>query len=206
VSREIDELASGAESILRRRPSDEQLDSFRKYLEILQKWQKVHRLVGSGEPSWIVRHLFLDSLLFLRLLPGKPGSVADLGSGAGVPGIPIKIVRPEIDITLIESRERRVSFLSAVVRELRLEGASVVRARAEEMTSEQGVPFDVVLMRCAGDPGELMPIAARLAVPGGMVIASGPPTKRPIEHGKWVEVPGVGGSGTRRFAVLRVPG
>jgi len=131
--------------------------------------------------------------------------MADLGSGAGLPGIPIKIVRPELRVTLIESRERRASFLAAVIRELELQGCRVVADRAE-VAADVAV-YDAVVMRCAGDLEELVPVAARLTKPGGSVIASGPPRVRaaplPSMPLEWVEVPRA--IGTRRFAVYRKP-
>ena len=103
----LEALSRGAEAILGRRLSEAERDSFAKYLSLLLKWQKSHRLVGSDEPMWIVEHLFLDSLLFLKLLPASCRKLADVGSGAGLPGLPIKIVRRELDVLLVESRRRR---------------------------------------------------------------------------------------------------
>jgi 16S rRNA (guanine527-N7)-methyltransferase len=158
--------------------------------------------VGSIDPAWINEALFLDSLLFLRVLPPAVRSVADLGSGAGLPGIPIKIVRPEIEVALVESRERRTSFLSAVVRELRLPGIRVLNERAEDLVDEAGPRFGAVLMRCAGDPGRLLPLATRLVYPGGTVIAAGPPERQELPLGQWVEIAGVRRGQMRRFAVV----
>jgi 16S rRNA (guanine527-N7)-methyltransferase len=152
---------------------------------------------------WIVEHLFLDSLLFLRLLPLTTRALVDLGSGAGMPGVPIKIVR-DVEVTLVESRRRRASFLSAVVRELALGQTRVVAERIESRLPDLEGRFDAVVMRCAGDIGEMMPLAARLLVPGGVVIASGPPEPRPLALGEWVVVPGLRPPSTRRFAVHRV--
>ena len=153
---------------------------------------------------WIVEHLFLDSLLFLRLLPLTARALVDLGSGAGMPGVPIKIVRGDIEVTLVESRRRRASFLSAVVRELGLAQTRVVADRIESRLTDLEGRFDAVVMRCAGDVGEMMPLAARLLVPGGVVIASGPPEPRPLALGEWVVVQGLRPHSTRRFAVHRV--
>lgn len=161
--------------------------------------------MGSAEPAWIIENLFLDSLLFLRVLPERFESLADVGSGAGVPGVPIKIVRPAIALTLIESRQRRVSFLSTVVRELALERASVASARAEDVAAERPGAFDAVVMRCAGDFSTLAPAAARLVRAGGVLVASGPPERRPLALGEWVEVAGVPSGRPRRFAVYRRP-
>ena len=180
-----------------------ELDLFFRYFALLVKWQRSHRLIGSSDEMWIVEHLFLDSLLFLRLLPSTARTLVDLGSGAGMPGVPIKIVRSEVDVTLVESRRRRASFLSAVVRELQLDQAHVVADRIESRMSELEGRFDAVVMRCAGDVGEIIPLASRLLAPGGLVIASGPPEARPLNQGDWVVVPGLRPSSTRRFAVYR---
>jgi len=203
VTRALETLARDAPHSVGRPLTALELGAFEKYLDLLQRWQKSQRLVGSSEPRWVVENLFLDSLLFLQLLPGGIDSLADLGSGAGLPGIPIKIVRPGIVVTLIESRERRASFLAAVVRELRLEHVRVVNARAEQAAAKEPSSFKAVVMRCAGDLSDVMPVAARLAAPGGVVIATGPPATRPLPMGTWCEVPGVRGGRTRRFAVYR---
>src|SRR5215208_2420874 len=116
---------------LRRPLSDEEGAQFSKYLNILTKWQKTHRLIGSVQPSWVVTNIFLDSLCFLELMPSGVSRVADVGSGAGVPGIPMAIVRPDVTFSLIEARERRASFLSTVVRELELAHVEVVARRLE---------------------------------------------------------------------------
>ena len=115
-------LSVGARRILGRALDQSEEGRFDKYLTLLIKWSSVHRLVGWTEPVWIVENLFLDSLLFLKVLPDTVRSLMDLGSGAGIPGVPLKIVRRHLQVTLLEARERRVSFLSTVVRELGLEG------------------------------------------------------------------------------------
>ena len=197
----LDALARGARAILGRSLTGPERDLFTNYLNLLRKWQKSQRLIGSAEPGWIVEKLFLDSLLFLRVLPARLGSLLDLGSGAGLPGIPIKIVRPEIQLVLLESRQRRASFLSNAVRELALERVSVVSGRAEEFAEELGERFDAVVMRCTGDVERLFPVAARFVMPGGLVVASGPPRQRSLSLGEWVTVRAGEGGKTRRFAV-----
>lgn len=199
----LDALTRGARAILGRPLTAIESNAFSKYLDLLIKWQRSQRLIGSAEPGWIIENLFLDSLLFLEVLPGHFRSLLDLGSGAGLPGIPIKIVRPEIELVLLEARQRRVSFLSSVVREIALERVSVVGGRAEEFAEELAGRFDAVVMRCAGDVEKLFPIAAQLVVPGGLVAASGPPRQRRLSRGEWLTV-ATGASGkTRKFAVYR---
>ena len=196
-------LAQGAASVLGRPLTSHELDLFSRYLALLLKWQGSHRLIGSSDEMWIVEHLFLDSLLFLRLLPSTTRTLVDIGSGAGMPGVPIKIVRGDVEVALVESRRRRASFLSAVVRELALSQVQVVADRIESRLPDMEGRFDAVVMRCAGDVGELMPVAARLLTPQGLVVASGPPEPRPLRQGEWVVVPGLRPSSTRRFAVCR---
>lgn len=203
MTRERDILAAGAQSILGRPLGVLELKAFDKYLVLLQKWQRVHRLVGSVEAEWIVENLFLDSLLFLRVLPPDLVAIADVGSGAGFPGIPMKIVLPDLDITLIESRQRRASFLIAAMRELGLARARVVSARVEDVPEGLLGAFEAVVMRCAGGVEELLPSVFRLVSPGGMVVCSGPPARKPLQGGEWVEVQGYKPGRTRLFAVFR---
>ncbi|HET9480927.1 MAG TPA: RsmG family class I SAM-dependent methyltransferase, partial [Candidatus Polarisedimenticolia bacterium] len=99
------------------------------------KWATSQRLVASQDPAWIAESLIADSLLFLKLIPGDARTLLDVGSGAGIPGIPIKIVRPEIAVTLLDSRLRRASFLRAVVRELQLVHTEVVDQRLEALSA-----------------------------------------------------------------------
>ena len=194
-------LSSGAERILGRPLSKRERADFDNYLKLLLKWQKAHRLVGSSDPMWIVEHLFLDSLLFLKVLPPSVQSLADVGSGAGLPGLPIKIVKNHLQVIMIESRRRRAMFLTSVIRTLGLAGARVLEGRAESFLPELEGRIDAVVMRCAGDVGEMIPAVTPLVSALGMVVASGPPQPRPLPYGRWVTVPGVGPGTLRRFAV-----
>lgn len=200
----LDALASGGAAILGRPLGGTELQSFEKYLKLLQKWQKSQRLVGSADAAWLVENVILDSLLFLKVLPPSIASLADVGSGAGLPGLPIKIVRPELRVTLIESRAKRASFLAAAVRELGLGDTEVVTARAEHYAAEHPRAVDAVVMRCAGDFGEIGERVSALVAPGGVVVASGPPSAKRLKLGEWVQVRGVSTTDVRRFAVYRV--
>jgi 16S rRNA (guanine527-N7)-methyltransferase len=190
------DLATGARLVLGHDLAGPALDLFDKYLNILLKWNRTQRLVGSGDAGWITEHLFIDSLFFLPLLPPAPVRIGDFGSGAGIPGVPIKIVRPELDLTLIESRRKRASFLSAVVRELGLPGLRVVEGRIEQITGE---PFDLVVARCAGR-AEAVVAAARVMVrEGGRIIVTAP-ARVPPEQRAWLKtVESADGASRRRF-------
>ena len=180
-----------------------ELASLHKYLNILIKWQKSQRLVGSSEPSWIVDNVIIDSLLFRRALPGGVGSVADVGSGAGVPGIPLAIVLPEVEVTLIEARQKRGSFLAAVIREIALRNCKLLNRRLEDVRGEMRDRVDAVVMRCAGSPVALVAQLREILVPGGVVVASGPPKRTPIDLGSWLEIEGPDRS--RLFWVYQAP-
>lgn len=162
-------------------------------MKLLVKWQRSQRLIGSADHDWIVDHIVLDSLLFLRVLPNHVERVLDLGSGAGVPGIPLKIVRLTTEFTLLEPRAKRVSFLLAVVRELRLSGCEVVNGRLEAIAAERRTDYDAIVMRCAGDPTTLRQAALPLLRPGGVMIASGPPSRRSVAESEWRQVQGPAG-------------
>jgi 16S rRNA (guanine527-N7)-methyltransferase len=159
-------------------------------MNLLIKWQRSQRLVGSNEPSWIVDHVIVDSLLFSRALPAGVRSVADVGSGAGIPGIPLAIVLPQVEVTLIEARQKRASFLAAAIRELTLRNCRLVNRRLEDVGHQLGARVDAVVMRCAGSPTALVPQVLQILAPGGVVIASGPPKRTVISLGSWLEIEG----------------
>jgi 16S rRNA (guanine527-N7)-methyltransferase len=156
-------------------------------------------LVGSVEPAWVVDNLFVDSLLFLKVLPSGIRDLLDLGTGAGFPGVPLKIVMPELRLTLIEARSRRASFLATVIRDLGLSDVRIVNARAEDLVGTTDLRFDAVVMRCAGSLEVALPLAEQFLKPGGVAVTSGPPASVEGPRGAWVEVQGP--RGIRRFAV-----
>ena len=171
-------------------------------MELLLKWQGVHRLVGSAERPWIVANIFVDSLLFLRVLPPSATRVLDFGSGAGVPGIPVAIVAPGIELCLLEARQKRVSFLAEALRTLGLANCSLMPARAEAVPDRLSEAFDAVMMRCAGPPKTAAATALRFLRPGGVVIATSAPDTPPGNGVVEVSVPGLR---PRRFRVASKP-
>jgi 16S rRNA (guanine527-N7)-methyltransferase len=129
-----------------------------------------------------MRGLFEDSLLFLPLLPDRPLRVVDIGAGAGIPGMPLRIIDAGIEVTLIESKRKRVSFLKTVRRELGLEKSVVIEeGRAEVLVSEvvrRDGPFDVAVARAVGNLRQVLPSALQYLKPGGVFIVSAPPPTR----------------------------
>jgi len=196
-------LEAAAPGILGRSLTETELGAYDKYLKLLLKWQKSQRLVGRSDQGWIVQHLFVDSLLFLRVLPRELDVILDLGSGAGFPGVPIKIVKSDVRLTLVESRRKRASFLAAVIRELGLANTHVINARIEEVSAGLAGRFDAVVMRCAGRLEDLASKAKPLLAPGGVLVASGPPGESALPGGQSVDVPGALPGSRRRFVVYR---
>jgi len=174
---------------------------FGKYLDLLALWQKTARLVGNVNAGWIVDQLILDSLLFLKVVPAAARAIIDVGSGAGFPGVPIRIVRPDLAVTLLDSRRRRTSFLTTVVRELALENVRIVNARLEDAGAGLTPGFDAAVMRCAGKWTLVGPAALTLLRSGGVLIASGPPEPDLSWPVTWVRVSRPGGR-TRLFAIV----
>jgi 16S rRNA (guanine527-N7)-methyltransferase len=187
-------------------PESGQLERIAKFLELLRSWNRVHRLVGSDDRLWLVEHLVLDSLLFLKLLPVQGGKVMDLGSGAGFPGIPVAVARPDLRMTLVESRRHRASFLFTAVRELGLAQVSVVAERLDESAAGRHGRFEAVVARCSGNPDDVFAIAAGVLAAGGVAIVSGPPAQRPLARGEWRTVPSWRPGKSRLFAVWRPAG
>ena len=178
----LDHLAHTAR-VLSGRPLDSKArGQFSQYLDLLLLWNRTQNLTGFESPPEIVRGLFEDSLLFLPLLPDRPLRVVDIGAGAGIPGMPLRIIDAGIEVTLIESKRKRVSFLKTVRRELGLEKSVVIEeGRAEVLVSEvvrRDGPFDVAVARAVGNLRQVLPSALQYLKPGGVFIVSAPPPTR----------------------------
>jgi 16S rRNA (guanine527-N7)-methyltransferase len=145
----------------------QQTEKMVKYLGLILEASKKMNLVSAKDLDMLLeRHLF-DSLNALIGIEIKPGSqCADLGSGAGFPGIPIAIVRPDIYIDLIESRRLKSLFLSKVAEELQLSNAKIVHSRWEK----QSDIYDVVFARAVYNENDLEKLALSRIRPGGILI------------------------------------
>ena len=156
--------------------SGEEADRLAAYLNLLARWNRVHNLTGIRDPEALIDRHLAESLALRPLVSGD--SVADIGSGAGLPGIPLAIALPHIRFTLIESRRKRVSFLRHVATALALANVAVEHARAEDVTAG---PFATVVARAVAAPADLIAIAEPLIAPGGrLVVLTGDAKSREI--------------------------
>ncbi len=147
--------------------TDSQAEQLRAQLDLLQRWNRTHNLVGPGSPDeWVERHT-LDSLAAARFLPAGAGF--DVGSGAGFPGIPIAVARPDCQVTLVEPREKRAAFLSNAVATLGLRNATVVRKRLEPARGLGNARF--ALSRATLPLPAWLTLAEGLVAPLGLVVA-----------------------------------
>ncbi len=145
----------------------ELLSSLGRYLELLEKWSAVHSLVRYGSRRELVERHVLEALAGAEHLGGS-GALADIGSGAGLPGVPLLVARPTWTGVLVEPRAKRWAFLRLVTRELGLR-CEVARCRFEELGRDAG-PFDAVTARALGRSGELLRWARGCLAPGGTVL------------------------------------
>jgi 16S rRNA (guanine527-N7)-methyltransferase len=147
--------------------SDEQVAGLERYLALLEKWNRTYNLTAIREPERMVTHHVLDSLAILRHVRGP--NVLDVGSGAGLPGIPLAIASPALAVTLLDSSHKKAAFLQQAVGELALANATIVNARIESWRTD--ARFDTIVSRAFADLGEFVSAAARLLAPGGTIAA-----------------------------------
>lgn len=143
----------------------ERLSRMVRYAELLETWSARHNLVHFADRRELVDRHLLDALSGARLLEGK-GVVLDVGSGAGLPGVPLLIVRPRWRGVLLEPRQKRWAFLKLVIRELGLDAEAVDR-RYEELGGERR--YDLVTMRAVGGHVAVLDWALPRLVDGGGV-------------------------------------
>jgi 16S rRNA (guanine527-N7)-methyltransferase len=138
-----------------------------QYLGLLTKWNRTHNLTAIREPSRLVSHHLLDSLAVLSHLQGR--SVVDVGSGAGLPGIPLALARPEWRVALLDSNHKKGAFLRQAFLELKLPNVEVVTDRAEQWRPSEG--FDVVISRAFADLPGFVEAGRHLCRAGGVLVA-----------------------------------
>jgi 16S rRNA (guanine527-N7)-methyltransferase len=138
-----------------------------QYLALLQKWNRVYNLTAVRETHRMVSEHLLDSLAVAPYI--GENTILDVGSGAGLPGIPLAVALPAARLTVLDSNHKKAAFLQQAVTELKLGNVAVVRERVENW--RPATRFDVVISRAFSDLGEFVALAGRHIAPGGRLAA-----------------------------------
>jgi len=139
-----------------------------EYVKLLEKWNRVHNLTAVREPAQMVVLHLLDSLSVLPHLEGK-SSLLDVGTGAGLPGIPLAVARPDLEVTVLDSNHKKTTFLAQAKAELGLANIRVETARVESYRPQR--LFDVVVSRAFSELSDFVTQARHLVQPGGELLA-----------------------------------
>lgn len=149
-------------------------DQFMKYYNILVEWNKVMNLTGITKYNEVVCKHFVDSLSIVKAISlNEINTMIDVGTGAGFPGIPIKIVFPHIKVTLLDSLNKRVSFLNEVTRQLGLSEISIIHGRAEDFAKnvEYRETYDLCVSRAVANLSTLSEYCLPYTKKGGLFIS-----------------------------------
>ena len=136
------------------------------FVRLLDKWNRVYNLTAVRDPQAMVTRHILDSLVVLPYLHGS--RLLDVGTGAGLPGLPLAIARPDCAVTLLDSNAKKLRFVRQAVAELHLDNAEIVQQRMEQYRPAQA--FDMVISRAVADIGDLYRQTAHLVRPGGRML------------------------------------
>ncbi|HXC38018.1 MAG TPA: 16S rRNA (guanine(527)-N(7))-methyltransferase RsmG [Burkholderiales bacterium] len=150
--------------------SEAQGELLARYLAELKKWNKTYNLTAIRDQGEMVALHVADSLAVAPHLPLKPATrLLDVGSGAGLPGIPLAIAKPEIQVTVLDSNTKKAAFLQQAKAELRLPNVEVIAARVEEWKSAQS--FHIIISRAYSEIAIFIAQARHLLAPGGLFAA-----------------------------------
>jgi 16S rRNA (guanine527-N7)-methyltransferase len=137
------------------------------YITLIEKWNRVYNLTAIREPERMVSHHLLDSLAVAPHLHAK--RLLDVGTGAGLPGIPLALANPNMHVTLLDSNHKKTAFLNQAVIELTLKNAEVCAERVESWQTPNR--FDVIISRAFSEMGEFVRMTRHLLAPGGILAA-----------------------------------
>jgi 16S rRNA (guanine527-N7)-methyltransferase len=149
-------------------PSIDLIKGVRTYTELLLKWNRSISLTSVTDVEQILRFHFGESLFALSMLPVEKSRLADVGSGAGFPGIPLAMTSPSLTVTLIESNAKKYAFLNEVIRELKLRNVTALHSRMEEIKAPTRA-FDIVSARALGKFEDLLWWAQKELALGGRI-------------------------------------
>ena len=149
--------------------NEHQVFCIQQYMRILLQWNEKLNLTAIRDPLEILVRHFCESMFAVGAIPVEFGRLADIGSGPGFPGLPMKIMQPELDLFLVESNIKKGTFLAEVIRELELKNARVLISRYEEL-GEELAPLDYVCSRAVGEFGPFLEWASSEKVSANRVV------------------------------------
>ena len=149
----------------------EGIPALTRYAGLLAEKNQVMNLTAITDPAGVARLHFLDSAALLALADLRGKTVVDVGTGAGFPGLPLKILEPSIQLTLLDAQRKRVDFLREVCEDLGLEDVECVHGRAEEFAQERRESFDFAVSRAVAALPVLAELCLPLVKPGGQFLA-----------------------------------
>lgn len=145
----------------------DQIEQMLDFLKLIEKWNKTYNLTAIRDRESMVRLHLLDSLAIAPYLQGK--RVVDIGTGAGLPGIPLAILLTEIEFVLLDSNAKKTRFVQQAILELKLDNVSVCHNRVEAYHPEQ--KFDTVITRAFASLSDIVALTAHLLNPDGVMLA-----------------------------------
>lgn len=140
-------------------------DRLLAFRDLLLKWNRTYNLTAVREPEQVLSHHLLDSLAILPWV--EAGPLLDVGSGGGLPGIPLAIARPDLEVTLVDTVQKKVSFLQQAAIELELPNVRAVHGRVEGLAGQ----YPQITSRAFSDLGEFVGLTRHLLAPGGRWLA-----------------------------------
>lgn len=167
---------------------EKKCDEFYRYYELLIQWNEKMNLTAITDEREVAQKHFLDSLSIEKLGVIKDGAkIIDVGTGAGFPGLPLKINNPEIKLTLLDSLSKRINFLNEVISELKISGVITVHARAEELgiNKKYRECYDVCVSRAVANLASLSELCLPFVRVGGFFVSlKGPKAAEELENAK----------------------
>lgn len=152
--------------------TDEKLEQLEKYYELLIEYNKVMNLTGITEKNEVYLKHFYDSLTIAKIIDlNNEKNLCDLGSGAGFPGVVIKIFYPNLKVILVDSLKKRINFLNTIIKELKLENIEAIHTRIEDYSKENKENFDIVTARAVAPLNILLELGISLTKVGKYFIA-----------------------------------
>ena len=151
--------------------SDIQLEKLEKYYEILERENKLYNLTSITEKESVFLKHFYDSLTIVKIIDLNNETLCDLGTGAGFPGMVLKIMFPNLKVTLIDATLKKCNFLEKVIKELKLEKINVINARVEEYAKIEREKYDIVTARAVAPLKHLLEYGVPLLKVNGTFVA-----------------------------------